>query len=827
MKKDNLFKIRTSTATCAAILIGWLSATSAIAANIVSNDVTSVLWPGGAPFTFFDSASTGGGDTAAGASINFDRNFGTLNVGVNGSEVTIRGIGWASGGASAFNATNVIATITFLGADGAFGGVDDVIVGKATNDVTASSAAGEWVWGFNSPLTAVVDGASNRFRINLTAVGTGTMRFKTTTGAAAADVKLSVAGASTPYSLPTSADRTWRGDLSGTWDTSTLNWTNILGGSAINYTNGSQAIFNDTLAPGTLRTNVTLSAAHTPLGVAVNNSSYDYSFSGGRLSGAMALTKYGSRALTLNMANDYSGGSTLGDGVVRLGNANALGVGQIAINGGALTSDGATARTVTNAIQFTGAAILGNAVNNGALTFSGPVDFAAGGRDITINSPVTFSGSMTNGGLDEKTGTATLTFNGVTGEQSAGAWQIEGGNFVVSGGNISKLTGGIRIGNTSANGLSRMTITNGAVVNITGGGQNARVGNDQAPTASATSTNILDISGTLAWTTNSGGLMVMGAAGQFAQLNLLSGGYLQISRFFPGTKTNEVNLNGGTLSATTNTTIYMTGLTNVLVRAGGVTFDTAGFDIGVDQPLLDGTGGGGLTKMGSGTLSLNGANTYTGINTVNGGSLGGSGSVVGSINLTSTGTLAPGNTPGSIGTFTINTSCFFGPSTTAFMDVDASTVSGDLVNVSQNTSYLGSLVVSNVSATPFSLGQTYPLFNVGVSKFGNFSSITLLGTGAAGLAGTFNPSTGQLTIVAGAAPQPVINQVSVSGGDIILQGTNGTPSGTYSVITSTNVATPLVNWVTNTTGVFGAGGTFSNGIPVGSEPARFFLIKTP
>jgi len=41
------------------------------------------------------------------------------------------------------------------------------------------------------------------------------------------------------------------------------------------------------------------------------------------------------------------------------------------------------------------------------------------------------------------------------------------------------------------------------------------------------------------------------------------------------------------------------------------------------------------------------------------------------------------------------------------------------------------------------------------------------------------------------------------------------------------LTTPLANWITNTTGAFDAGGAFSNGIPVGSEPAQFFQIKTP
>ncbi|MEI7534940.1 MAG: hypothetical protein WCK57_11275, partial [Verrucomicrobiae bacterium] len=96
-----------------------------------------------------------------------------------------------------------------------------------------------------------------------------------------------------------------------------------------------------------------------------------------------------------------------------------------------------------------------------------------------------------------------------------------------------------------------------------------------------------------------------------------------------------------------------------------------------------------------------------------------------------------------------------------------------------------------------------------------------------GVTAAFNPVNGQLTLTGAVVPRPVINQVTVSAGNLILQGTNGAASGTYSILTSTNVATPMANWTTNTTGIFGAGGVFSNAIPLDSNQAKFFLIKTP
>jgi len=75
---------------------------------------------------------------------------------------------------------------------------------------------------------------------------------------------------------------------------------------------------------------------------------------------------------------------------------------------------------------------------------------------------------------------------------------------------------------------------------------------------------------------------------------------------------------------------------------------------------------------------------------------------------------------------------------------------------------------------------------------------------------------------------PTFGTAKVTGGNLILTGTNGTPGASYSVLTSTNVAAPLAIWTTNITGVVDGSGGISNTVPVSaSVPARFFRLKEP
>lgn len=95
--------------------------------------------------------------------------------------------------------------------------------------------------------------------------------------------------------------------------------------------------------------------------------------------------------------------------------------------------------------------------------------------------------------------------------------------------------------------------------------------------------------------------------------------------------TARLNFNGGTLHVLGPNLVpspppFITDATTgsnltVNVLSGGATIDTAGFNVTSTKGLLDAGGGGGLTKNGLGTLTLNQTNTYTGATVVNGGGL--------------------------------------------------------------------------------------------------------------------------------------------------------------------------------------------------------------
>lgn len=92
-------------------------------------------------------------------------------------------------------------------------------------------------------------------------------------------------------------------------------------------------------------------------------------------------------------------------------------------------------------------------------------------------------------------------------------------------------------------------------------------------------------------------------------LNISSLGLLQTGQIIGNSTNSTLNLNGGVIRATGNQAAFITQLAQATIQSGGAFIDSQGFTITIPQIF---TGPGNLTKLGTGTLIMTGANTLTG-----------------------------------------------------------------------------------------------------------------------------------------------------------------------------------------------------------------------
>ena len=255
----------------------------------------------------------------------------------------------------------------------------------------------------------------------------------------------------------------------------------------------------------------------------------------------------------------------------------------------------------------------GGSVNVGSLTIargnnnqngvSGEVNVNHGTLTSTNDIVLAFAG----------TGSAKLNVNGgtvnigplATKWLSVGFWDTTKGELDITNGALNLMNGtSIKMNNQNTPGPNVVNQVGGAVnfysdAGVTLGGAGAL---DLQLTGVAASTNTYN----------------------------LNGGALNVPQVISSTKTGTriFNFNGGTLKAVAGGTLFAANVASTAnVRNGGAIIDDGGNSISVDEALVhstlagDGATDGGLTKLGSGTLTLSGADSYTGNTVVSNGTL--------------------------------------------------------------------------------------------------------------------------------------------------------------------------------------------------------------
>jgi autotransporter-associated beta strand protein len=265
----------------------------------------------------------------------------------------------------------------------------------------------------------------------------------------------------------------WKGDgFINAWDLSTANWTAVSTGSATDFGSGDPVTFNDT---GSVSPSVNIDTAVSPGTMTVNTYSNNYSLSGtGAIGGAGALVKEGSASLTVNNSggNTFSGGAIIDAGAVYMGNATALGSGQITLNGADLEISANI--SPANAIAVNVASTLGFDTTNSDVFLGGAV---SGASPLAVNFNSTGIVWSPEGSWSGYTGTLTVSGAGSMRLDNTASWGIP--NAVVN------LNGAVNLYNRAPGAASiPIGALNGIATSHLGG-------SDQSSSAGTTSTYVI------------------------------------------------------------------------------------------------------------------------------------------------------------------------------------------------------------------------------------------------------------------------------------------------------------------------------------------------
>ena len=503
----------------------------------------------------------------------------------------------------------------------------------------------------------------------------------------------------------------------------------------------------------------------------------------------LTVEKVGTGTLTLTGNNTWAGGSQISAGKIEIGNDGSLGTGTITLNGGTLSSNSTTARTLDEAIAISASSILGDATNTGKITLSGNSTFS-GTNTLTANSDIELSGSIDLGSATQTFSVASGKSATLSGAISSGAISKSGdGTLIISADNdyasgTTVSAGTLRVSGSGDLGTGSLTIgasgsldlrntLSVASLEISGAGSGNRITNGDADGTTAN----LTVSGTstLNGAVNTDGTQTYSGTTTLGSDVSLTGSTVSLAAISGGTNalaiSGNLDLSGAassltTLSVsgtsdigadvTTTGTQSYTGTTTVSASSTliGTEISAAAIALNDDLEIRNSnnstlasviSGTGALTKSGSGALTLRGVNTFDGDLTVSAGTLyaglaADSGNQVIENNVTvSGGTLSGGATIGgnvtvatanlapgnSIGTLTIDGNVTLGDNSTTTIEFNDTT--SDKVVVSGNITLAGALVLEPANTTYSD--ATFTIFDgsggSGNSLSGTFASTTV------------------------------------------------------------------------------------------------------
>jgi autotransporter-associated beta strand protein len=557
----------------------------------------------------------------------------------------------------------------------------------------------------------------------------------------------------------------------------------------------------------------------------------------------------------LSGANTYNGTTLVDGGSLALANSLALQNSTLALNGGTLDFGTLTAATIgalsgygtvtlQNDLSVPVALIVGNstATFSGILTGSGSLDKLGSGA-ITI-------GYGANGGANYMGSTrvdaGNLTLGGVGNMNATGNFDISGtgiGNAILTDNAFATFSGSILLGDgNSQPSVTTLTVENNASLSAA----SLSFGNSVGRIPTGTSVTVQDH----ASLTISGSLNIQAAYSTTANTAVLNlnGGTLTAGNILASSASTAnqavFNWNGGVLTAATNDpagSTFLPAFTGVTVNVTNTTvpayLNSSNFSITIAANLVGG-GDAGLVKLGIGALTLSGANTYSGLTTISNGTLFISGalnnpaenflindgeSFGGYYNGTTPqiGNLTLGNHSGGttlMFTNTTSTSAALFHAGFVYLNGNCTIKITDAVNLAAHNEYpllqIGGLLVTNRGAG-FNLllpgGVTATLTN-DPSIIPGYSTLALLVT----------------SIIPYSAPLS-ISSIIVSGSDLVLNATGGIPGATVNVLSTTNLALPLIQWTTNSTASFDGNGNLINytipGVLSSGLPAQFYLLQ--